>query len=172
MTAQFKRFIEESRGVAAIEFSIVMPLLIFTLLGAVSIYDYTRSDRSVSHAANTVADLAARYDKISSVEMTKLKSIAQMLAGDEQAKVIVTNIEFRGGTYRVVWSEAENTVPITTSDLASMQLPQLGEYNSTIMVSVQKDHSFLFGTHGLNEAQQAASAFRRPLFVEFINLSP
>jgi Flp pilus assembly protein TadG len=57
------RFRRDRRGVAAVEFGFIAPVLLLLLIGAVEVTRAVAIDRRVSIATNMVADLVAREDK-------------------------------------------------------------------------------------------------------------
>ena len=66
------RFRRDRRGVSAVEFALLAPLMIALYLGCVEISDGVSADRKVSLVAGAVANLTAQVTTISSGDMTNI----------------------------------------------------------------------------------------------------
>lgn len=66
----------DQRGVSAVEFALVLPLMVTLYLGGVEVSQGLTIDRKVTLVARTVADLAAQTDQISSTQMTDILAAA------------------------------------------------------------------------------------------------
>ncbi|MEJ2624660.1 MAG: pilus assembly protein [Pseudolabrys sp.] len=69
---RLKRFAGDRRGVSAVEFALVAPVMIALYLGMVEVSDGIAADRKVSLAASTLANLAAQYTTISTGDMDNI----------------------------------------------------------------------------------------------------
>jgi Flp pilus assembly protein TadG len=58
--AQLKRFSRDDGGIAAVEFALILPLLMTLYLGTVEAANLYSADRKVATVASTMADLVAR----------------------------------------------------------------------------------------------------------------
>ena len=68
----FKRLTRDDRGVSAVEFALLAPLMVALYLGCAEISDGIGADRKVSLAASTLANLASQVTSISTTEMTNI----------------------------------------------------------------------------------------------------
>jgi Flp pilus assembly protein TadG len=66
------RFSRDGRGVSAVEFALVAPVMITLYFGCVDISDGVAADRKVTLVAATVANLAAQVSTISTADMDDL----------------------------------------------------------------------------------------------------
>ncbi len=64
--APLRRFAADERGVSAIEFAIVLPLMLTLYLGGVEVSQAVSADRKNTVVAHTVGDLAARTANLTS----------------------------------------------------------------------------------------------------------
>jgi Flp pilus assembly protein TadG len=117
MFADLKRRISSLRrdqgGVSAIEFAMVLPLMITLYLGAVEISQGVAIQRKVTLTARTVADLASQTSSINNAEMTNLLNAASSVvtpfsAGQLSVRVSAISID-AGGIAKVTWSDALNS---------------------------------------------------------------
>ncbi|WP_068083298.1 TadE/TadG family type IV pilus assembly protein [Polycladidibacter stylochi] len=80
MYPSMKSLLSNNGGVAAVEFALVVPVLIFLLLGVVELNLLLTMDRKVSQTAATVSDLIARERKMSDSDMTNIfDSVKQVM---------------------------------------------------------------------------------------------
>ncbi len=68
----FRRFGRDRRGVSAVEFALLAPLMIGLYLGCVEISDGVSADRKVSLTAAALANLSAQVSTISTSDMTNI----------------------------------------------------------------------------------------------------
>ena len=66
------RFAGDRRGVSAVEFALLAPIMIALYLGLVEISDGIGVDRKVSLTASALANLTAQATAISSTEMSNI----------------------------------------------------------------------------------------------------
>ena len=71
-----RRYRADKRGVAAIEFALILPIMFVMFVGAVELSQAITVDRRVTQAASSVADLVARKEKsISTTEISDIMKI-------------------------------------------------------------------------------------------------
>jgi Flp pilus assembly protein TadG len=124
MPARLRRFAEDKRGVSAIEFAMLLPLMITLYLGTVEISQGIAIDRKVSLTARTIADLAAQSQTLTNAQLQDLlkASAAVMTPYNDSdptkpAKlgVAVTSVSIDAqGRATVVWSQKLNGGPTHT----------------------------------------------------------
>jgi Flp pilus assembly protein TadG len=98
----------DQRGVSAVEFAMLLPLMITLYLGAVEISQGVSINRKVTLTARTVADLASQVSSISSTDMTNLLGAASSVVAPysvNQLKVTVSSVSIDVNSVpKVVWS--------------------------------------------------------------------
>jgi Flp pilus assembly protein TadG len=106
------RCLRDERGISAVEFALLLPLMVMLYLGGVEVSQGLTIDRKVTLVARTVADLAAQVSSISNAEMTDiLNASASVLApySTDNAKVTVSQVCIDGnGKATVNWSNTKN----------------------------------------------------------------
>jgi Flp pilus assembly protein TadG len=96
MTTMFKsslmrRFGRDRRGVSAVEFALVAPVMIGLYFGVVEVSDGVSADRKVSLTAATLANLAAQVSTISTSDMTNiLDASSAIIAPYDKSKLKIT----------------------------------------------------------------------------------
>lgn len=100
----------DCRGLAAVEFAMLLPLLVTLYLGGVEVSQAVAIERKVSMSARVIADLVARGTTISDAEMTTILSAAKTVVApypDSNIKVVVSSIKIdKNGNATVDWSDA------------------------------------------------------------------
>jgi Flp pilus assembly protein TadG len=91
MPRVFRRFGHDRRGVSAVEFAFIAPLMIGLYLGCTEISDGVAADRKVSLVAGALANLPAQIATISTADMTNiLDASGAIIAPYDAAKLKMT----------------------------------------------------------------------------------
>ena len=126
-------FGSDERGVSAVEFALIAPMMIGLYLGCVEVSDGVSADRKVSLTAAALANLTAQVATISTADMTNIFDASSAIIAPYSAsklKVTVTCIAIDANNVaRVKWSQTRNgtaksgTITIPTAlAVASTQL--------------------------------------------------
>jgi Flp pilus assembly protein TadG len=99
----------DQRGVSAIEFAMVLPLMVTLYLGAVEVSQAVAINRKVTLSARTVADLASQVASVSNTDMANLLNATKAVIApypDGPLKVTVTAVSIdANGVAKVAWSD-------------------------------------------------------------------
>jgi Flp pilus assembly protein TadG len=102
------RFATDRRGVAAVEFSLILPFLLLLMLGMAETVTALNHDRKVGQVANTVADLVAQAESVSTGDVSDIMLAASEIMQpypDTNMEVIVASVTFNDdGDPEVDWS--------------------------------------------------------------------
>ena len=79
LVGRLQRFATDVKGVAAIEFAMIVPLLFMLFVGAVEFSQAITVDRRVSQVASSTADLIARTKAITTSEMDGVMEVIEQL---------------------------------------------------------------------------------------------
>jgi Flp pilus assembly protein TadG len=106
------RFTRDRRGVSAVEFAFVAPVMIGLYLGCAEISDGVAVDRKVSLTAGALANLAAQVTTISSSDMTNILDASSAIIAPFSAsnlKLTLTCLKINSTSVaKVQWSAARN----------------------------------------------------------------
>src|ERR1700687_612885 len=112
LAQHLRGLIQDQRGVSAVEFAMLLPLMITLYLGTVEISQGVGIDRKVTLTTRTVADLASQVSSINNADMTNLlnASAAVIVPYDtSQLKVTVSEITIdTHGPAKITWSDTLN----------------------------------------------------------------
>jgi Flp pilus assembly protein TadG len=105
----------DQRGVSAVEFALLLPLMVALYLGVVEISQGIGADRKVTMTARAIADLVAQSSSMSNSDMTNSLNAATAVMApfpDSKLKVTVTRVDVDGnGKATVAWSDSKNGTP-------------------------------------------------------------
>src|SRR5438105_4367821 len=96
LSALLTRFAVDRRGVSAVEFAMLLPLMITLYLGTVEVSQGVGIDRKVTLTTRTVADLASQVSSINNADMTNvLNASSSVIAPFDATKLKVTVSEVK-----------------------------------------------------------------------------
>ena len=102
----------DQRGVSAVEFALLLPLMLALYLGVVEVSQGIGADRKVTMTARTIADLVAQTSNVSNSDMTNSLNAATAVMApfpDSNLKVVVTRVDVdANGNATVAWSDTKN----------------------------------------------------------------
>jgi Flp pilus assembly protein TadG len=120
------RFANCDRGISAVEFALLMPLMLVLLTGIIFAGEALTASRKVDQIGATIVDLIAQRSTISSTQVTTLLNGAATIISpysDDSLSIIVSVLNVSGTTATVSWSGAYNATaqssgasPLTTLD--------------------------------------------------------
>jgi Flp pilus assembly protein TadG len=132
-----RRFARDQRGVSAVEFALLLPLMITLYLGGVEVTQAVSVDRKVTIVAHTVADLTAQNTIVSTAQMTSILSAATAVAAPYNAanlNVTVSSVLIdANGKATVAWSEATANAPKRSGDVTAIIPSALRVANTSLI---------------------------------------
>ena len=134
--SHLRRFLRDKRGVSAVEFALMLPLMLTLYIGSVEVGDgYAISFKSTL-AARTVTNLASQYISINNSDMSNILGAAStVLTPYPTSSAVVTLSEITTnaqGVGKIVWSDSLNGTARTAG--ATITLPStLQTANITIL---------------------------------------
>ena len=105
-------FLRDQSGVSAMEFAILLPLMLVLNLGCVEVGNGLSAQFKTTLAARTVADLASQYTTINNATMTSILGASSAVLApfsSANAVVIVSEVTTDSkGNATITWSDALN----------------------------------------------------------------
>ena len=133
-----KRFARDRRGVSAVEFALLSPLMIGLYLGGVEISQGVGIDRKVTLTAGAIANLTAQASSISNADMTNIMNAASAIMSPYSTstlKITVSALAIDGnGVAKVTWSDTKNGTARSVGSVVSIP-SALAVANTTIVFS-------------------------------------
>lgn len=106
--------LKDQKGVAAMEFALIAPILVVLLLGSVDAVFALTAKRKVALATQSVADLAARESDVDRSDLDAIAQLGRLILTPfdvSQSRISVAGIRVdgTGRTATVEWSRASGT---------------------------------------------------------------
>ncbi len=109
---RLSRFVRDRRGVSAVEFAFIAPVMIGLYLGCAEISDGVAADRKVSLISDALANLGAQVTTISSSDMTNILDASSAIISPYSAvnlKMTLSCLKIDStGVAKVQWSATRN----------------------------------------------------------------
>lgn len=144
LSRQLVRLGRDRRGVSAVEFAMILPLMITLYLGAVEISQAIGIDRKVTLTTRTVADLTSQVTSLTSSDMSDvLKASAQVILPYDSSllKVTVSQVKIdANGNATISWSSTLNGTQRATG--SSVTLPSALAVPSTYLIWSEVSYSY------------------------------
>lgn len=167
-----RRFARENKGVAALEFAIIAPLLMVPLLlGSVDLIDVMGANKRAQNAAASLADVVARDTEISNSELASLWRGLDVLmypnaAGSMEIRISSISI-VNASTAQVVWSEGHGGMSARTANsTVSLDSRMMNVGTSVIMVESVYKYDAPLGFLFQSQVRMTHDAYRRSRLVD------
>jgi Flp pilus assembly protein TadG len=112
--AQFRRLWGDERGISAVEFALLAPVLIAFYLGLAEFCQGYMAQKRMGHVASMVADMVAQEETITPATIDDIFEIGALIMKPfptTTLKTRVTSITLTNGQYVVDWSRADGMSP-------------------------------------------------------------
>jgi len=144
LASRLSQFCGERRAVAAVEFAMLLPVLVSLYLGCVELSRGIAADRKVTLVAHTVADLATQFTDIADSDMSNILNasaaiMAPYASSSLQAVVSELAIDAKGNA-TVVWSDTLNGTARTPGQ--TVTIPSTLAIPNTYLVLGETTYSY------------------------------
>jgi Flp pilus assembly protein TadG len=107
-----RRFVADRRGTSAVEFAVLLPLMLIMYFGSIQITDAISADRQVTLVASTVAEITSQYSQVSSTDVSNILGAASAVLAPfpvANASVTLSSVTIdASGNATVAWSSSLN----------------------------------------------------------------
>jgi Flp pilus assembly protein TadG len=161
--ARFRSFGVDRRGVAAIEFALVLPVLLIFYLGMFEASQALSANSKVASTADTVGNLVTRLSTLDQQSLDNIFDISSsvMIPFDTtDLSIVVTAVKVDSkGKGTVAWSKTRNGKALATGT-AFVVPTNLAVFTDSYFVStsVSYDYDTLFGYGGMIDDMTMTSA--------------
>jgi len=143
------RFGRDQRGVSAVEFAMLLPLMVTLYLGSVEISQGISIDRKVTLTARTVADLVSQVSSINNAGMTNVLNASTAVLSPysaSNAKVTVSLVTIDANSKATVtWSDTLNGTARSVGSTVSLPSALLIPNTSLVWGEVQYSYKPTIG---------------------------
>ena len=138
------RLARDRSAVSAVEFALILPLMLTLYLGGIQISEALSINRKVGHVTSTLADLVTQSKSLTDSEMSNiLDASSSVMAPYSASPLTITVSEIHidsNGTATVVWSDARNTNAPTVG--STVTLPDAVAVNNSYVVAAVAHYPF------------------------------
>jgi Flp pilus assembly protein TadG len=104
-----RRFRDDRKGVAAVEFALIAPIMLAMYFGLAELTLAMMAERRASHAASVVADLVAQSTQVNAAQVTDIFTVGGVILKPLPAaplKMRITSVKAdAAGSPMVIWSQ-------------------------------------------------------------------
>lgn len=125
---RIKTFGKDRRGVAAVEFALLAPMLMMGYFGLAELTEGLMASRKVSAVASTIGDLTAQAASTTPGQISDIFNVGQVLmqpfptTGQVLTMRISSVTVDASNTPRIDWSEAQGMTPLAKGSAVSLPL--------------------------------------------------
>ncbi|MFL9825504.1 TadE/TadG family type IV pilus assembly protein [Rhodoplanes sp. SY1] len=123
-----RSFAEDQNGVSAVEFALLLPVMLTLYLGSVEVTSAVSIDRKVTLVSRTVADLVARTKTVTNADLTDVLNASKAVAAPYPSaplKVRVSSVTIdTAKKAKVTWSSHLNWEARAPGEDVTSQIPQ------------------------------------------------
>jgi Flp pilus assembly protein TadG len=138
------RFAGERRGVAAIEFAMLLPVMMTLYLGSVEASQGIATQRKVTLTAHALADLASQYTDITNADMSNILAAGPAIIAPyatTSLQEVVSEIAINAqGQASVVWSDSQGGTALSVGQVVT--IPASLAVPNTFLVMAQVQYSY------------------------------
>lgn len=150
ITALVRHFSRDGRGVSAVEFALIAPLLVTIYFGGIEVSSAVAVDRKMTLVAHTVADLVAQSSSVTNSEMTDILNASAAISSPyttANLKVTVSSVVINGSNQATIaWSDTLNGTKRTVGDTVTLPAALNVANTSLIWGEVTYNYKPMFGT--------------------------
>lgn len=161
-----RRFAGECRGISAVEFALLLPVMMTLYLGSVEVSQGVAAKRKVNLIAHTVADLATQYTNITNADMTNILNAGSAVVAPYSSanlQITVSEISINAqGVAAVTWSDTLNGTALTAGQSVAVPSTLAVPNTSLILTQVQYNYNPTYGYVLTGTITLTDQSFMRP----------
>jgi Flp pilus assembly protein TadG len=150
MTRRLSRFWRDRRGVSAVEFALIAPVLIIFYFGMAEMTQAMLAQRRLSHLAASIGDIVARDQQLTDARVADLFSVGNVLMSPFPTSTLrlclVSIVSDANGKDVVAWSDPSNAPVDCPARNAVLDIPVsvLPAGKSVIMSKASYEYNSVF----------------------------
>ena len=138
-----RRLFRDERGVSAVEFAMIAPIMIFFYFGLAEFCQGYMAQKRMGHASAMVADLVAQEESVTAATVDDIFDIGGLIMNPFPVAPLqqrVTSIMQTNGVARVVWSRGEGMQPRSVGSTVTLPDDLISDGESVIMSEASYDY--------------------------------
>jgi Flp pilus assembly protein TadG len=161
-----KRFLRDKSGLSAIEFALILPVMIVSYFGVAELGSFILADRKVTAVAATAADLVAQSAQITNSDMADIMESLNVIiqpfnAHDTQIRITSVTADAMGNT-TVAWSDAVRTSPRSVGSSFSAPAGLVPANQSVIVAEISFTYKSVVGMFLANGITVSDTFYSKP----------
>jgi Flp pilus assembly protein TadG len=160
----------DQRGAVAIEFALVVPLLLTILLGAVTMFDLYRGAQNADKATFTIGDIVSRQTVMNTAMLTSMHNLLKhSVSGSQQSAIRVSSITKTNTGLVAQWTKTVGPVAaINGAAIPYSIVPNIAVGDSVVLTETFVPRKAIFSGFGVGAFNARTRAAHRPRFVATI----
>jgi len=167
---RLRRFGRAKKGLAALEFAIIAPMMIFLLFGSIDMLDVLGANGRAQNVAASLADVVARDTEVSNAEVAGLwDALAVLMYPNDSSNIDVriTSVRIVTATNaRVVWSEGHGMTPRVANSTVTLPAAMMTPGTSVIFAETTYEYRSPLGFLLAGPVEMTHDAYRRSRLVD------
>lgn len=138
-----RRWAGDERGVSAIEFAMLAPVLIVFYMGMTEFCQGFMAQKRMGHVSATVADLIAQEETVNTATIDDVFAIGGLIMKPFPTSTLhqrVSSVTRTGGQNRVDWSRGDGMEARAAGSTVTLPTDLIGEGESVVMSEVTYDY--------------------------------
>ncbi len=170
---KIRHFLREAKGVSAVEFALIAPVMAVMYFGSVELSFMMQQDRKVTTAAATLGDLTSRAAVITDDDMDDIIQATRMImqpADITNARIRVTSLVDKDddGVLKVDWSDARNMTAHPEDQVMTVPEDIVPIGGSVILAEFEYDFESPLGFFVTEKINLGDSFYLRPRRGDFV----
>jgi len=170
LIGRLRRFGRAKKGLAALEFAIIAPMMIFLLFGSIDMLDVLGANGRAQNVAASLADVVARDTEVSNAEVSGFWDALEVLMypnDPSNISVRITSVSIVSPTSAVVvWSEGHGMTSRTTNSQVTLPAAMMTPGTSVIYTETIYEYSSPLGFLLPGPVEMTHDAYRRSRLVD------
>jgi Flp pilus assembly protein TadG len=124
--ALFAGFAGDRRGVSAVEFALVFPIMLLLYVGGFETGQMLSAYRRVGHVSATVGDLVSQVSSVNATDMGNIfdaSTAIMMPFASANLQMTVSSVLYSSGSLKVSWSKTRNGTAWTVGSAPPITIP-------------------------------------------------
>jgi Flp pilus assembly protein TadG len=141
-----RRFRHARDGVSAVEFALILPIMLLLYAGSVELSEALAVDRKANRVASTISDLVAQKSNVSSTDMTNIfnasSAIMEPYPTATLLKMQLIVVDITSSAQTVNWSQARNASTYAKGVASPITVPSSIAVTGTQVVIAKVTYTF------------------------------
>jgi len=139
------RLAGDRRGVSAVEFALIAPIMISFYFGLAEFCQGYMSQKRLAHSASAVADLVAQTDVVTRDELDDILAIGALVMKPFSTTTLTTRVSSvtrdSRGVAKVDWSRASGVTAYTVGTTVTVPTDMIANGESAVMAETTYDYA-------------------------------